>query len=66
MTKNQCRARTGVIWKLDGDICSCIRPAGHPDHHPAGDDHACSCNAWFVDSIVRWRPEAPTGEPPRA
>ena len=54
----QCRARTGVIWKLGGEICSCVRLPGHPEAgHRAGDDHECSCGAWFVDSVVRWRPD---------
>lgn len=55
----QCRARTGVIWKLGGEVCSCVRQLGHSEtDHPAGTWHACSCNAWFDDSCVRWRPAA--------
>jgi hypothetical protein len=54
-----CRARTGVIWKLGGEVCSCVRRSGHPEvHHPAGEWHVCSCGAWYVDSVVRWRPVA--------
>lgn len=52
-----CRARTGVIWKLGGEVCSCVRIVGHPEaDHPAGDWHVGDCGAWFVDSVVRWRP----------
>jgi hypothetical protein len=52
-----CRVRTGVIWKADGEVCSCIRLADHSEpNHPAGTWHVCSCNAWFDDSCVRWRP----------
>lgn len=59
----QCRARTGVIWKLGGEVCSCIRQPGHPEAgHPAGDWHVCSCGAWYDDSCVRWRPgDSPIG-----
>jgi hypothetical protein len=54
-----CRVRTGVIWKLDGEVCSCIRLADHSEpNHPAGAWHVCSCNAWFDDSCVKWRPGA--------
>lgn len=53
----QCRARTGVIWKLGGEVCSCVRAPGHPETgHDAGGWHVCSCGAWFDDSCVRWRP----------
>lgn len=62
VARETCRARTGVIWKLGGEVCSCIRARGHtePDH-PAGTWHVCSCNAWFDDSVVRWRPDSTEG-----
>lgn len=56
-TDTACGARTGPIWKLGGEVCVCVRLPGHPEQgHTAGTDHACSCGAWFVDSVVRWRP----------
>jgi hypothetical protein len=50
-----CRARTGVIWKLGGEVCSCIELAGHVERKDGtfGADHLCSCGRWFVDAVVR-------------
>jgi hypothetical protein len=65
VTATLCRARTGPIWKLDAEVCSCIESAGHVERQDGtfGADHLCSCGAWFVDSVVRWRPALPTGDP---
>lgn len=40
-----CPDQVGPIWKLGGETCGCVLPAGH------GTDHECSCGAW-------WAPEA--------
>jgi hypothetical protein len=58
-----CGARTGPVWKNGGEQCACIEPAGHVERGDGrfGADHYCSCGAWFVDQVVRWRPARPDG-----
>lgn len=48
-----CGSRCGPIWKLDGEVCVCVEPAGHVERQDStfGADHLCSCGAWFVDSV---------------
>lgn len=38
-----CGKRVGPVWKLDGEVCSCILEAGHDDN-----GHECDCGAWFA------------------
>jgi hypothetical protein len=40
--REDCGARVGPVWKLDGEVCTCIRPAGHTA------EHECDCGAWFA------------------
>lgn len=49
-----CGKRVGPIWKLDGETCVCIEPAGHVQRQDGslGVDHVCSCGAWFVDEVA--------------
>ncbi|MFF3867368.1 hypothetical protein [Micromonospora sp. NPDC001898] len=51
----QCGARTGPVWKLGGEVCVCIEPAGHVERRDGefGADHRCSCGAWFVPAVAR-------------
>lgn len=37
-----CGKRVGPVWKLDGEVCSCILEAGHDN------GHECDCGAWFA------------------
>lgn len=56
-----CPARTGPIWKLDGEACGCTLPEGHENEPPTlingigSRDHQCGCGSWWVDSIRRDR-----------
>jgi hypothetical protein len=50
----ECGAWVGPIWKLGGETCVCIDVKGHVERKDGvfGDDHICSCGAWFVDEIT--------------
>jgi hypothetical protein len=48
----KCRKWVGPIWKLDGETCVCTLNKDHSGGQ-FGEDHECSCGAWFVDSVAK-------------
>lgn len=41
--EHACGWWVGPVWKLDGEVCVCVKT----EHLPDDPTHKCSCGTWF-------------------